>query len=47
MKKCDMCQEPFDEIDAEYIFKDYLIDHGYSTVAVEKVFDEYFHDDMC
>jgi len=47
MKKCDMCDEEFDVIDAEYIFKDYLIDHGYSTTAVEKVFDEYFDDDMC
>lgn len=47
MKKCDICDEDFDEIDAEYIFKAYLVDHGYSGSVVEKVFEEHFDDDMC
>ena len=47
MKKCNMCDEDFDEIDSEYIFKAYLVDRGYSGSVVEKVFKEHFDDDMC
>lgn len=47
MKKCDMCDEDFDEIDAEYIFKAYLVDRGYSGSILEAEFENWFDDDMC
>ena len=47
MKKCDMCDEEFDVIDAEYIFKSYLVDRGYSEDILQAVFSKWFDDDKC
>lgn len=47
MKKCDLCDEDFDVIDAEYIFKSYLVDRGYSEAILQAEFSNWFDDDLC
>lgn len=42
-----MCDEDFDVIDSEYIFKAYLVDRGYSGSILEAEFENWFDDDMC